>query len=218
MDELIDVAALEETLAPLSHGGQALETLQGILRPHKAHARQTILNRHMLRLPIRHEDVKGHVGPELAVFCVLQGDVIRTDAAYVLGERRDQNPTYVIATSTCDLVPGRRKTVSLLEVEPRRANYTEVAQIQNHLGQLTMFKSTQHLYLPPLPDDPPEVLFNVAHLDATAQCENAVLPFVQRRASMTLIGWRVSGAFLRDLQIRAGEEELAIRRVAQQLP
>jgi hypothetical protein len=41
-----------------------------------------------------------------------------------------------------------------------------------------------------------DVLFNVARLDPFAQCSNEALSLAARRASMTLIGWRVFGAVL----------------------
>ncbi len=65
--------------------------------------------------------------------------------------------------------------------------------------------------LPPLEDDDDDVLFNVVHLDEQAQCANRDLLTVERRASMTLIGWRVYGALLRTLQVRETAEEIAFR-------
>ncbi|GEM_PF-4739208 len=66
-------------------------------------------------------------------------------------------------------------------------------------------------YVPPLPDDDADVLFNVALLDPFAQCSNAALAAAERRASMTLLGWRVFGALLRNIQVREAVEEVAIR-------
>jgi hypothetical protein len=207
-----DVAALEQKLALLSHGDMALRVLKEAMDGMSVGARQSFLNEHLLRAPIYHEDVVAVMPQPPDVFHVLQGDVIRTDAAYMLDQRQIGNPSYVIATSTCDLVPERRVTAMLLRVEPKRPrDYADPAKLKNDLSNLVRFKSTQYLYLPPLEDDDDDVLFNVVHLDEQAQCANRDLLTVERRASMTLIGWRVYGALLRTLQVRETAEEIAFR-------
>ncbi len=147
-------------------------------------------------------------------FHVLQGDVIRTDAAYILGSRQIGGPSYVVATSTCDVVPGRRKTALLLRVEPRRLTATVGRdQLRNDLANLIAFKTSRYFYLPPLPDDDADVLFNVVLVDPFAQCSNQMLALTERRASMTVLGWRLFGAVLRSIQVREAAEEVAIRTV-----
>lgn len=117
-----------------------------------------------------------------------------------------------MATSTCDLVPGRRETAYLLPVEPRRPkDYADEQRLRNDPGNLMAFKTTRYLYLPPPPDDEEDVLFNVVPLDPFAQCDNRALQLAERRASMTLVGWRVFGALLRAVQIREATEEASIR-------
>jgi hypothetical protein len=207
-----DVAALEQKLAPLSHGDMALRVLKEAMDGMSVGARQRFLNEHLLRAPIYHEDVVAVMPQPPDVFHVLQGDVVRTDAAYVLDQRQVGNPSYVIATSTCDLVPERRVTAMLLRVEPKRpGDFSDPSKLKNVLSSLVRFKSTQYLYLPPLDDDDDDVLFNVVHLDEQAQCANRDLLTVERRASMTLIGWRVYGALLRTLQVRETTEEITLR-------
>jgi hypothetical protein len=149
-----------------------------------------------------------HVGP----FHALQGDVIRTDAAYILGVRQVGAFSSLVATSTCDLVPGRRKTALLLPVEPRRlSDYLSQQKLESDLSNLIVFRSTRYFYFPRLPDDDSDVLFNVAHVDPFAQCANEALNLAERLASMTLIGWRVFGAVLRSIQVREAEGEAGVR-------
>lgn len=207
-----ELSRLEEQLAPLSHGTQALELLRKFLKGlGKVAARQRFLAEHMLRPQITYEDVRSRLDVE--PFHVLQGDVIRTDAAYILGTRHVGNPSYVVATSTCDLVPGRREGALLLPIEPRRpADYETQRELESHLSNLIVFRSTQYFYLPRLPNDDPDVLFNLVRVDPFAQCTNEALPLAERRASMTVIGWRVFGAVLRSIQVREAKGEADIRR------
>ncbi len=209
----IDVEALGQRLAPLSHGVEALTILRDTLKGlGPVTARQDFLNERLLCAPITFDVVKD-LDPAPELFHVLQGDVIRTDAAYVLGVRRIGRPSFVVATSTCDVVAGRRETAHLLPVEPRRPrDYDDPRKLRDDLANLIAFKTTRYFYLPPLPDDEPDVLFNVVRLDPFAQCGNENLAFAERRASMTVLGWRVFGALLRAIGVREAAEEVAIRR------
>jgi len=210
-----ELARLEQELAPLSHGTEALRLLRDFLKNlGKVAARQRFLADHILCRPVTHENVRDRMDVEQ--FYLLQGDVIRSDAAYVLGSRQVGNPSYVMATSTCDLVPGRRESALLLPIEPRRVSDSESQQkLKSDLSNLVTFRSTRHVYLPAMPDDDPDILFNVAHLYPLAQCANAALVVAERRASMTLIGWRVFGGVLRSIQVREAEGQAQIRIVAQ---
>jgi hypothetical protein len=164
----------------------------------------------MLRPPVYYEDVRSRVDVER--FYALQGDVIRTDAAYILGDRQVGNPSYVVATSTCDLVPDRRQTALLLPIESRRpSDYETQQKLESDLSTLIVFRSTRYFYLPRLSDDEPDVLFNLIRVDPFAQCANEALALAERRASMTVTGWRVFGAVLRSIQVREAEGEAEIR-------
>jgi hypothetical protein len=208
----VDIVALERRLAPLSHGTEAIAILRETMQALNKRERQLFLNGNLVRAPIDYDRVRSQIGPPPEPFFVLQGDVIRTDAAYILGSRLSGGRSYIVATSTCDAVPGRRDAALLLPVEARRLGEpTDHQRVQNDLANLITFKTTRYLYLPPLPDDDPNVLFNVAFLDPFAQCENAALALAERRASMTLLGWRVVGALLRSIQVREAAEEVAIR-------
>ena len=95
---------------------------------------------------------------------------------------------------------------------PRKVDSLPREKLHDELANLVAFKSNHYFYLPPLPDDDEDVLYNVAHLDPLALCANEDVPIAERRASMTLIGWRIFGAFLRNMQVREAKEEVAIRR------
>lgn len=214
MQKTIDIQDLERRLAPHSHSNVARRIVQDALDGLKTGARLDILNGSLLRAPIYHEDVKGLLTEEPEYFAVLQGDVISTDAAYVMGMRRTDNPSYVIATSTCDAVIGRQAMASLLEVVPVRCGSAPEARIKTELSLLTRYKRNDYFYLPRIPGDDQDIYFNVAHLDYTAQCANDALALATRRASMTLLGWRVLGSLLRDVTVREAKGEAEMRLIA----
>lgn len=210
-----DIDELERLLAPLAHSKAAREIVQNKLDQFKKTGpRLEFLNRVLLRAPILYEDAVAALTPSPEPFSVLQGDVLRTDAAYVLGVQRTGNPSYVLATSTCAAVIGRRPIASLLEVAPVRQGSKPESELKSDLALLSRYRRNDYFYLPRLRDDENDVLFNVVHLDHVGQCDNQALEFAQRRASMTVIGWRIFGSLLRDTQVREAEDEVAIRRVA----
>jgi hypothetical protein len=86
----------------------------------------------------------------------MQGDIVSTDAAYLLGKRLTEMK-FVVASDTCNLVPKRREYAVLLRIQPITVDSPQAA---NLLGQLLKFQSTQRLYLLPLPQDPPDTLVN----------------------------------------------------------
>ena len=169
MDSPADIDRLQQRLAPLSHGDAALTVLQEFLRGLSSwRERQTFLNRHLLCAPIHYEDVKQRLPVDPGPFFTLQGDVIRTDAAFSLGERPPR-ATYAIATSTCDLIPSYgRETILLLPVVPVTGGNESDEKLRREMGNLVSFRPKRYFYLPPLPDDPEDVLFNVVRLDPFA--------------------------------------------------
>lgn len=172
----IDATALARRLAPLSHGTEALGIIRDALGQVEKRQRQAFLNDHMLCASITYDTVSARMSTPPEPFPVLQGDVIRTDAAYILGSRQIGGPSYVVATSTCDVVAGRRETALLLRVEPRHVT-TVVSRdlLRNDLSNLIAFKTSRYFSLPPLPDDDDDVLFNVVLADPFAQCANQAL-------------------------------------------
>jgi hypothetical protein len=206
--------SLETTLAPLSHGTAAKEAFLAFLRTlGKGKARQAFMDAHIVCAPINYSDMRDRFPDD--EFNVLQGDIVRTRDAYVLGARQYKNFYYAVATSTCDLVRDRRSTATLLLLEPKRiGDFKSELDFNKEVGDLMSLKSTRYIYLPPLPSQP-DVLYNVAHLDRVAQSTNDAVNKAERFASMTLIGWRVFGALLRNIQTRAGEHEPEMRMARQ---
>jgi hypothetical protein len=62
--------------------------------------------------------------------------------------------------------------------------------------------------------DSPADIDQIVQLDPFAQARKEDVAVAERRASMTLIGWRVFGALLRSLEVREGAEEVDIRKLA----
>jgi hypothetical protein len=214
VDSPADIDQLEQRLAPLSHGDDALVVLQEFLkRLGSWRERQKFLNTHLVCAPIHYEAVKSRLPIDPGPFFVLQGDIIRTHAAFSLGEH-PPGASYAIATSTCDLMPSYgRETILLLPVVPVSQGSESEEKLRRELGNLVSFRPKRYFYLPPLPDDAPDVLFNVVQLDPFAQARKEDIIVAERRASMTLIGWRVFGALLRSLEVREGAEEVDVRRL-----
>lgn len=141
----IDPVELAERLAPLSHGTEALDIIRDALKQvGKLADRQDFLNQHLICEPILHATVSPHFEAGLEHFHVLQGDIVRTEAAFVLGVRRVGNPSFVVATSTCDMVQGRREGAMLLPVEARRTTEYSRDILGAQLATLIGCKSTRY--------------------------------------------------------------------------
>jgi hypothetical protein len=79
------------------------------------------------------------------------------------------------------------------------------------LSEQLRFKSTRRLYLPRLPQDSVEVLGNAIEFDGIAQVELADLLLAAHHASLSLVGWRMFGSYVRSILARAAESEVKIR-------
>ena len=88
-------------------------------------------------------------------FTLLQGDIVRTETAYSLGEQIGGPVLYAVLNSSCDLVPGRARLSLLLKIVNIR--YGE-ENMNAKLSQLLKFSRRDSMYIPPLPDDEPEEL------------------------------------------------------------
>jgi hypothetical protein len=77
--------------------------------------------------------------------------------------------------------------------------------------QLLKFQSTQRLYLPPLPQDPPDTLANAVLFDGIIQIELERLLLATRIGSLSLVGWRIFGSIIRSLLARTGDGEVRLR-------
>lgn len=67
---------------------------------------------------------------------------------------------------------------ALLRIQPIATNTPNAADA---IGQLLKFQSTQRLYLPPLPSDPPDTLANALLFDGIIQIELEKLLLATRR-------------------------------------
>lgn len=207
-----DLANLEARLSRLSHHSEALQILQDFSKKlGKTKHRQIFFSQEgvLVRKTIIYQDLleKGLIDPDEDPFSLLQGDIVSTDTAYLLGERL-ANRKFVIATSTCDLIPQRRQYAALLQIQPLTADTPNVKQL---LGELLAFRSTQRMYLPRLPNDSPNVLGNAVVFDGIIQIKLEDLLLATRHASLSLVGWRIFGALVRTILVRAGDSEVRMR-------
>jgi hypothetical protein len=214
-----NLTTLETQLRDLSHDDQALRLIQEFAdRLGKTKHRQKIFGAEgaIVRKPIDYRDVlaRGAIGTDEDPFTLLQGDIVSTDAAYFLGERiTDTKFAAVrilkgIASSTCDLIPSRRQYAALLRLQPIRADDPNAKQL---LSELLKFSSTKRMYLPPLPNDPHEVIGNAVVFDGILQIRLEDLLMSTRHASLSLVGWRIFGSLVRSILVRAGAGEAEMR-------
>ena len=208
----VDLVALEEQLRALSHNDQALKLIQSFATNlGKTKHRQAVFNVKgaLVQEPIVFHDVleQGLISPEEDAFTLLQGDIVSTEAAYFLGERIT-GTKFVVASSTCDLVPNRRQYAALLRIQPLRPDEPNTKQL---LSEMLKFSSTKRMYLPPLPNDPVEVVGNAVLFDGIVQVQLADLLLATRHASLSLVGWRIFGSLVRTIMSRAGESEVKMR-------
>lgn len=210
-----NLAELEVQLQTLSHDSQALKIIQTFASNlGKTKQRQAVFNVKgaLVREPIVYQDVleRGLIGADEDAFTLLQGDIVSTDAAFFLGERIT-GMRFAVATSTCDLVPNRRQYAALLRIQPLKMDDLNVKQL---LAELLKFSSTSRMYLPPLPNDPSEVIGNAVVFDGIVQVRLSDLLLATRHASLSLVGWRIFGSLVRTIMARAGESEVRMRSSA----
>lgn len=206
------LAELERRLKTLSHDAQALQIIREFAHKlGKTKDRQLVFGEEnaLVCQPIEYQDVlaRGLIDETEDPFALLQGDIISTDAAYFLGERIT-GLKFAIATSTCDLVPGRRNYALLLRLQPIHGNDANAKQL---LSEMLKFKSTQRMYLPPLPGDPEGAIANAVIFDGAIQIRLDDLLVSTRYASLSLVGWRIFGSLVRSILVRTGPSEVAMR-------
>ena len=203
---------LETHLQNLSHDIQPLSIIQSFARKiGQTKARQKLFNANgaLVRPPIEYRllQEQGLIAPEEDPFMLLQGDIVSSDAAYFMGERVT-GMKFTIASSTCDLVPGRRQYATLLRLQPITVDNPHAKQL---LGEMLKFTSTKRMYLPPLPGDADTVLANAILFDGIVQIRLEDLLMSTRHASLSLVGWRIFGSLVRTIMVRAGESEVKMR-------
>jgi hypothetical protein len=208
-----NLVELEARLSNLSHDDQALKIIQDFAQKlGKTNKRQSMFNQNnaLIRKPIFYQDVlnRGLIDAEEDPFILLQGDIISTDTAYFLGERI-VGMKFAIASSTCDLVPGRREYTAMLRLQPIKTDNPHAKQL---LGELLKFNSTQRMYLPPLPGDSSDIIANALIFDGIVQVRLSDLLMATRYASLSLVGWRIFGSIM----VRARESEVKMRSIVQE--
>lgn len=115
-----------------------------------------------------------------------------------------------MVSSTCDLVPDRRKYALLARVFPVTP---QTPQAKNIIGTLLKFHSSKEMYLPPLEVDrqQKQIIANVVQWDGLALILNTDLALATRHASMSLVGWRIFASLVKNLVARTGESEIKLR-------
>ena len=204
-------------LRNLSHNTDALQAVQEFAAAFKkTKQRQEVFNTAgaLVQPPILYLEAleRGRIMAEEDAFGLLQGDIISTEAAYFMGERLVER-RFIVANSTCDLVPGRRDYAALLPLQRIKPGETLKEQeiTKRLLAELLSFKSTRRMYLPPLPRDPDEVIANAAAFDGFAQIHMDDVLLAERIASLSLTGWRVFASHLRGILTRTSESEIRLR-------
>ncbi len=164
-----NLTELEACLQNLSHDEMAAKLISSFAKSIEKSKRLSTFNQEeaLIRRPILHDQALAQklIGPEEDYFSLLQGDIVQTDLGYFLGERI-VGAKFAVATSTCDLVLGRRTHSVLLRIQPIQHDDKDVNSL---IGQLLKFDSTQRMYLPPLPGDPQEVVANAILFDGLIQ-------------------------------------------------
>lgn len=216
---------LEAALRPHAHGMQALDAIREfVAQLPNTKARADLLNSAgaLVTRPIDCAEAKELEGypNEADTFYLLAGDIISSEAAFTLGERLTQDeadtlqPKFIVATATCDLIPGRKRSKALLlEVHSifKPTTPEQGSKLKSQLGALLSFKERHYMYLPPLPGDPENVIANIVSFDdfAIARIEDLLL--ARRLASLSGPGWRIFAALLRMNLTREGEFEAEMR-------
>lgn len=207
-------ANLERQLAALSHADEAARVIESAVTGQfkKTAQRQIAFAQPNIICvePITYAGAlaTGAIDADEDPFAMLQGDVVSTEAAYLMGERIVGRPMFAVLNSTCDLVPGRREYASLLRVVPVTG---EGDVLKSTLHQLLSFRSRRDLYLPPLPNEETPTLGYAVRFDGVAQIRMEDLLLANRLCSLSLVGWRIFGSFARILISRAGDGEAGLR-------
>ena len=207
-------ANLERQLAAVSHADEAALIVESAVaeRFKKTAQRQIAFAQPNIICvePISYSGAleSGAINADEDQFTMLQGDVVSTEAAYLMGERIVGGPMFAVLNSTCDIVPGRREYASLLRVVPVTG---EGDALKSALHHLLSFRSRRDLYLSPLPNEDLPTLGYAIRFDGVAQIRMDDLLLAKRLCSLSLVGWRIFGSFARVLISRAGDGEAGLR-------
>jgi hypothetical protein len=210
---------LEQRLRGLSHSEEAISEVQKFcagLSGTKSRMEMFSQENAVVRRPIEHS-VTARLGFDNNddEFVLLQGDIVKTDAAYFLGERVVGSPKYAVLNSSCDLVPGRSTVSSVLRISAIRRTED---QAKEKLGTLVKFSRRDSMYMPVMPEDAADVVGNAILFDGICQIRTADLLLANRIASLSLVGWRIYASFARVVFTRANEREVRIRTAVENVP
>jgi hypothetical protein len=215
------LSALEAELAPMTHNPAIIARVRQFAAEigKKTSQRQAVLNLQgvLMQAPIHHtEALERGYSPDSDPFTVLQGDLISTQSAFLMGQRLSGERRFMVLTPTCDLVPERREFASLLEVKPINAQTAKAAEL---LSSLTAFRRTDAMYLPPTETNLEQGVLGFALVfDGICSISNSHVQMATRLASSSLVGWRVFCAMRQSVLTRAGDDEIALRKVFENHP
>ncbi|GGL77370.1 hypothetical protein GCM10010840_14150 [Deinococcus aerolatus] len=208
MDIADKIAKLSDELREESHSTKAIDILKSFAEQQKNTAGvDKILGQfeNILQPPVEFEVMLANrLCLESDEFDFLQGDIIRTESAYYIGERVVNSPTFIIGTSACDLVKDRRECITLFRVEPILAprNDDEEKIIKQLLSNNFKFKSTTSMILPKFPYQDEDVIYNIIELSRPHSITSQNLRLAHRVYSLTSLGWRIFGAVYRFITSR----------------
>jgi len=212
------LAELERKLRGLSHSDEAIQEVQRFshgLGGTKERLATWNTAHAIVRRPIESGQAAA-LGFNTAddAFTLLQGDVVRTESGFFLGERVTGRPKYAVLNSSCDLVPGRSSYAALLRILELRS---EEERAKEKLGTLLKFTRRDSMYLPVLPDDDHDVIGNVIQFDGICQIRSAELLLSHRLVSLSLVGWRIFASFARTVIARANPREAELRQAVEEI-
>jgi hypothetical protein len=208
----LNLGELEQALRGLSHSEEAIRTVQTFsedLNGTQARIDTWNATNALVRTVIDQSEAatRGFNTPDDEFF-ILQGDIVRTESAFLYGERITGTAKFIVLNSSCDLVPGRSQHAALLRIIPIRRGDDRV---KDKLGILLKFRRRDSMYLPPLPGDDEDVLGNVIEFQGICQIEGTNLQLAERVASLSLLGWRIFASLARAVVARSNPREVEIR-------
>ena len=203
---------LEQQLRSTSHSEEAIQAVQAFsngLAGTKTRLEVWNAVNAIVRKPIEYGETSalGFDTPDDQC-SILQGDIVRTEAAYFYGERIAGMVKFAVLNSSCDLVPGRMAHASLLRILPIKR---DEERAKEKLGTLLKFSRRDSMYLPALADDAEDVVGNAISFEGICQIRSSDLFLAGRVASLSVVGWRIFASFTRTVMARANPREVELR-------
>lgn len=147
-------------------------------------------------------------------FFVLQGDIIKTNAAITNSPLFDFNPLeyshYVIVPSSCSVQPRKYRQILLARLSPiENIN----GKIKDAFLQSIKFENNKLFYFPPIDNEKLGEFGFLAIFEEISYIENELLQSAQRVASLSLIGWHLLNAFLVNHYSRPSSDDIKLREL-----